>query len=99
MAGQIEYQLVRPAIELLRERDDRLGPPLCSICRAPDGKIEALLFDDASNSQGEYKAAALMLSNIDFRTGSGFADRCLGEEELREHRLFPHSGTINTALN
>src|SRR5439155_13451415 len=53
MLVQIEKKLVGSAIKLLREGEKWLRAPIGVVSRAPDRNIQALLFDNASNSKGQ----------------------------------------------
>src|SRR5260370_22333391 len=52
MLAQVQNKLVGAAIELLWECEERLYSPSDVVSRAPDGNIEALLFDNSGNAQG-----------------------------------------------
>jgi hypothetical protein len=57
LLAQIEKELVRATIELLRKGDKGLCAPIGVISRSPHGDIQALLLDNASNPKGQQQQA------------------------------------------
>ena len=74
MSRKIQAHLVDATVELLREGGDRFGPPIGAVSRAPNGNIDAFLFDNPCDPQGENQRFALLIDNVDFRSRSGFAN-------------------------
>ena len=74
MGAQVEQNLVGAAIELLREGDEGFGAPLDIVRGTPDRDVQAFLFNDASDAEGEKDRTAPGIAQVDLGACAGLAD-------------------------
>src|SRR5579863_2122664 len=63
--GEIEENLVGAAVEFLWKCHQRLDSPIGAIGRAPDGNVNAFLFDDTREPQSQNQRSRLKRAQID----------------------------------
>ena len=74
VSAQVEQDLIRAAIEFLREGDQGFGAPLDIVRGTPDGNVQAFLFNDASDAESEEDQSATGLSQVYVGADAGLAD-------------------------